>query len=225
MADKLRAIPDRIKSRECAKELLQKVIPNTNPQTDKVKYQDSEMPFSSARIIGFQSYLAMTWAVCDVITATIAPLLLNKTNSEDRKNFPNLLTTFAANKGPAPYHTTLFLSRGYGLPIAVSYIIRNHFVHDGALHFGEDFFEGNTSSHGFQISSSGWAFLEQQLKDKCIGFDQTRISDQWPWSQDNLLNLLNLCNQEIDEALVLLIGSSVGMAKLQARYLLERDLF
>lgn len=77
----------------------------------------------------------------------------------------------------------------------------------------------------FDISQEGWDLLEEELTKKHneLKKEQHRLTDSWPWHRHNLLNLLELCNDEIDEALSCLVGWSVGMATLQARYLLERD--
>jgi hypothetical protein len=68
------------------------------------------------------------------------------------------------------------------------------------------------------------SILREPSRRPYLDTNQHRLSDSWPWHRDNLLKLLELCSDEIDEALICLVGWSVGMATLQARYLLERDL-
>ncbi|MBD2181028.1 hypothetical protein H6S82_08890 [Planktothrix sp. FACHB-1355] len=226
MADILTSTCELIDAREYARQLLDQLPSITDASTDLVDYHGITIPFSTARLLGFQSYLSTTWAVCDSIISGISLLLFNKTVGKDQKSPPNLLTVCV--KGNAAHYNSFFVLKNYGWPIAVSYVIRNHFVHDGASHFGYDFFAGRGKADEYQISlasQGGWSFLEDQMnqKHRDVKKDYTRLTETWPWHQDNLLKLLELCNDEIDEAVTCLVGWSVGMATLQARYLLERD--
>lgn len=224
MANQLAATCDLIESREHARKLLQQLPSITDSSTDMVTYHGTKLPFSSARILGFQSYLSMTWAICDSITTAISPLACTGSTHLNRTNPPQLLTHFVKDDKHSAYYSSLFLNLGYGWAIGISYTIRNHFFHDGALCSGKDFFAGKSVANEFDISQQGWDFIEKQMADKHkLKRDQHRLSTPWPWHRNNLLNLLELCNDEIDEALICLVGWSVGMAKLQAHYLLKRD--
>jgi len=225
MAAQLAATCDLLEPRESARRLLQQLPSVTDPRTDLVDYLGTKIPFSSARMICFQGYLAMTWAICDSITTAISPLNCTKSANKNLSNPPQLLTHFIKSDTHSIYYGSLFLNLGYGWAIGVSYVIRNHFFHDGAVISGKDFFAGKSLADEFDISPEGWDFLEKELADKHkLKNNQHRLSTPWPWHRNNLLNLLELCNDEIDEALSCLVGWSVGMAKLQSRYLLERDL-
>lgn len=227
MANQLLSICDLIEPREHARQLLDKLPAITDPTTDLVDYHGTKIPFSNARILGFQGYLSMTWTICDSITTAIAPLIWTESTCKDRSNPPQLLTHFIKDSKYSSYYSAYFLKVNYGWAIGVSYVIRNHFFHDGALWNGQDFFAGKNLKDGFEISTKGWEFIEKEMADKHnrLSKEQNRLglTIQWPWHQNNLLKLLELCNDEIDEALSCLVGWSVGMAKLQAGYLLERD--
>jgi hypothetical protein len=224
MAHQLAATCDLIEPRENARKLLQQLPSVTDPSTDIVDYHGTKIPFSNARLLGFQGYLSMTWAICDSITTAIAPLICTGSTYLDRSNPPQLLTHFVKSTKNSAYYSSFFLHLGYGWAIGISYVIRNHFFHDGALHSGKDFFASKSVADEFDISPEGWDFLEKEMAEKHkLKDDQHRLSTPWPWHRNNLLNLLELCNDEIDEALICLVGWSVGMATLQARYLLERD--
>lgn len=228
MANTLVSTCDLINAREYARQLLHNLPSITDPN-DIVDYHGITIPFHAARLLGFQSYLSLTWAVCDSIIPAISLLLFDRATSKSQSNPPTLIDLIKKNINKTSHFNSVFIINGYGFPIVVSYIIRNHFVHDGASNCGRDFFAGRSRADEYQISlsdSSGWRFLESQIEDKysSIKKEHTRLTDIWPWHQDNLLKLLELCNDEIDEALSCLVGWSVGMAKLQADYLLERDM-
>jgi len=227
MANTLASTCDLIDAREYARQLLHNLPSMADPNNDIVDYHGITIPFHAARLLGFQSYLSMTWAVCDSIIPAISLLLFDKTTSKSQSNPPTLINQIIKNNKTSHFNS-VFIINGYGFPIVVSYIIRNHFVHDGASNCGRDFFAGRSRAYEYKISSidsSGWHFLESQIREKysSIKKEHTRLTDMWPWHQDNLLKLLELCNDEIDEALSCLVRWSVGMATLQARYLLERD--
>jgi hypothetical protein len=226
MANNLTATCDLITPREQARQLLERLPLITNSITNLVDYHGTKIPFSNARILGFQGYLAMTWAICDSITTAISPLICNEATCKNRTNPPQLLTHFIKSDTHSTYYSAYFLKLNYGWAIGVSYVIRNHFFHDGALWEGKNFFAGKTVAHEFKISQEGLDFLDKEMVQKHkLNKEQNRLglSLTWPWHQDNLLKLLELCNDEIDEALSCLVRWSVGMATLQARYLLERD--
>jgi hypothetical protein len=220
MANQLSSICDLISSREQAHKLLKQLPSITDPSTDIIDYHGISIPFNNARILGFQSYLSMTWSLCDSITTAIAPLIFTESICKDRSNPPQLLTHFIKDSKCSSYYITYFLKVNYSWAIGISYVIRNHFVHDGALRNGKDFFVGISLADEFDISSEGWDFLEKQMAEKHrLKNDHHRLGSPWPWHRNNLLNLLEVCNEEIDEALCFIVGSSVGMATLQARYL------
>jgi hypothetical protein len=226
MANTLVFTCDLIDAREYARQLLHNLLSIADPN-NIVDYHGITIPFHAARLLGFQSYLSMTWAVCDSIIPAISLLLFDQTTSKNQSSPPTLINLIK-KKNKTSHFNSVFIINGYGFPIVVSYIIRNHFVHDGASNCGRDFFAGRSRAYEYKISSSdssGWLFLESQIREKysTIKKEHTRLTDIWPWHQDNLLKLLELCNDEIDEALSCLVGWFVGMARLQAHYLLERD--
>ncbi len=225
IANNLTATCDLVAPREYARHLLQNLPLIANSSTNLVDYHGTKIPFCNARLLGFQGYLSMTWAICDSITTTISPLICTGAACSSNTNPPQLLTHFLKSTKDSTYYSAYFLKLNYGWPIGVSYVIRNHFFHDGALSSkGKDFFVGKKVLDGFDISQEGWDFIEREIQTKHnLDRKQHRLSAAWPWHRNNLLNLLELCNDEIDEALSCLVGWSVGMATLQARYLLERD--
>jgi hypothetical protein len=227
MGKQLNATCNLIEPREHARNsLYQLQLPSvTDPDTGMTSYCGITIPFSHARILLFQSYLSMTWAICDLITAAISPLVCTQGTCLNRANPPQLLTHFVKDDKYSVYYSSLFLKLNYGWAIGISYVIRNHFFHDGALSSGKDFFAGINVADGFDISRNGWNFLEKELLEKHkLKQDYHRLSTLiWPWYPNDLLKLLELCNQEIDEALIFLVSWSVGMATSQVESLLIRD--
>jgi hypothetical protein len=225
MANNLTATCDLIDPREDARQLLQSLPLIANSSTNLVDYHGTKIPFSNARLLGFQGYLSMTWAICDSITTAISPLICTGAACSNPTNPPQLLTHFLKSSKDSTFYSAYFLKLNYGWLIGVSYVIRNHFFHDGALSKGRDFFIGKKVVDGFDISQQGWDFIVREMETKHIlNRQQHRSSASWPWHRNNLLNLLELCNEEMDEALGCLVGWSIGMATLQAHYLLKRDL-
>jgi len=218
MANQLDTTRDLIEPREHARYLLQQLPLVTDINTNIVDYCGTRIPFSNARLLLFQSYLSITWAVCDSITTAISPFICKKVNT------PNLVTHFVKEDSNIAYYSNLFLNRNYGWHICVSYAIRNHFVHDGALHNGNDFFTSKRVVDRYDISDNGWDFLNTELGERYKKILNTyhRLDNSWPWHRNDLLKLLELCNEEIDEALIFLVGS-VDMVALQVDNLLGRD--
>ncbi len=97
----------------------------------------------------------------------------------------------------------------FGWPVAVSYALRNHFLHDGGRRSGASFFEGTTSASGFAINQKAWMDLEEVARAYGVQRDQTRPGLAWPTSpQDDLRVLLDVCETETDEALGVLVSSA-----------------
>ena len=73
IAISLKAIITLIDAREYNLSVLQnlcsQIVQNSNPES--IYYQGMEVPFKIARLLGFQSYLSITWAICDSVTKLI----------------------------------------------------------------------------------------------------------------------------------------------------------
>ncbi len=170
-----------VKGREVAWQVLcqlplQQVPPSPlTGNLELVNYQGMEIPFSTARLLSFQSYLSVTWSVCDSITTALAPLVCNRSVCTDRGNPPQLLTHFIKSDKNTAYYGSFLLAKSYGFPVGISYVIRNHFIHDGALFYGQNFFESQNISDKFRISQTGWKVLEEGLKKHGLTETQTRV--------------------------------------------------
>lgn len=222
----LSSIATLIDAREDTRKLLEKLLSETNLSNDIFEYYGTEITFNNARLLWFQAYLATTWAICDSITSKISPFLCLESACKNLTSPPQLISHFIKENKSSSYYIGYFIKLNYGWFIGASYAIRNHFVHDGAFNYGKNFFKGTSLVDEFKISQDGWNFINQKIGGYNVNNDQHRLGlgFQWNYYQDDLLELLKTCNNEIDEALICLLNWSVGIANLQAQSLLARDL-
>jgi hypothetical protein len=116
-------------------------------------------------------------------------------------------------------HVQDHIKGGYGRPIAISYAIRNWIVHDGHSQNGLDLFDSDSPTGApYRLSARAWA----KIKEKIAAEYNTRLRP-FPDMQDNLLQGLMACHEEIDEVIGFLLCWSTGAARLQAKILLPRD--
>jgi len=117
MANTLHSICDRIEIREYARQLLNNLLDTTDSTTNIVDYHGTRMPFSTARMLGFITYLSMTWTICDSITTVVAPLVCTE-SYKDKINPPQLLTYFIRDNKKenklSSYYSAYFLQVNYG---------------------------------------------------------------------------------------------------------------
>lgn len=108
-------------------------------------------------------------------------------------------------------------------PIAISYIIRNHFTHEGGVADGTPFFESGLGSDGFLISDTGWRSILEKAGQKGYKVDDSmmRIADIDPSNTRRLDVVLENCHQELDDALGILAKTAGGMALMYATLLTE----
>lgn len=182
----------------------------------------SATPFAHARLLAFQSYLATTWAIADQVMRAVGGLLCTRSVAKDTTKAPQL---WAHVLKEAVLSAAIADSLdAFKWPIALSYAVRNHCLHDGGIVRGQSFFQGQAQEDGFRPSDSGWEFLEKKLADEYkASKSQTRLLDPWPWHRDDLLALLVRCHDELDEALGLLARCGAAAAKMQTAILLGQE--
>jgi len=115
MANQLDATRNLIEPREHARNILKQLPSVTNSNTNLIDYHGKGIPFSNARILWFQGYLSMTWAICDSITTAISPLFFSKSTYSNSSR--QLLAHFVKEDKHSAYYSHLFLNRNYGWPI------------------------------------------------------------------------------------------------------------
>lgn len=182
----------------------------------------STTPFAHARLLAFQGYLATTWAIADQVMRAVGGLLCTRTVARDMTKAPQL---WAHVLKEAEISAAIADSLdAFKWPIALSYAVRNHCLHDGGVVRGQLFFQGQAAEDGFRPSDAGWDFLEKKVVDEYkANRNQTRLLDPWPWHRDDLFALLVRCHDELDEALGLLARCGAAAAKMQTAILLGQE--
>lgn len=210
-------------ARQTARALLDSLEQQAD-QNDDVPYGASRAKFQTVRLLGVQGYLAAQWALADRLIGMAGHVLCIRNSLQDPKNAPQLVSHFVGGKGPeAKTAAIAFYSvrQSFGWPIAISYALRNHFLHDGA---GGDFFAGPTAASAFKVSASGWARVEERVKDYNVNATHSRLGNAWsPSAGDDLRKILDTCAPEIDEALGVLVGSACQIAVAHVGFMLGED--
>jgi hypothetical protein len=115
------------------------------------------------------------------------------------------------------------IARTFGWPIAISYAIRNHVVHDGAQILGLDFFDGPSAAAAFRLSELGWKRITDAAHECRVTENHHRAAD-WPTSpRDDLRVVLRVCEREMDDALGVLLGSAGGALQAHVGFMLGQD--
>jgi hypothetical protein len=214
---------DMLTARATARGLLNNLETSADDK-DCVSFGSSRAKFQTVRLLGVQAYLAVQWALADRIVGMAGHVLCTRNQLQDPKNAPQLVSHFIAGKGPESRTAAIVFSslrQSFGWPIAISYALRNHFLHDGA---GGDFFDGPTAAAGFKVSTSGWDRIEERAKEYKVDRTCSRLASAWtPAAGDDLRNILDRCEQAIDEALGVLVGSACKIASAHAGFMLGDD--
>lgn len=210
-------------ARQAARALLEN-LEQLADQNDDVPYGAARAKFQTVRLLGVQGYLAAQWALADRLVGMAGQVLCIRNALQDPKNAPQLVSHFVAGKGPESRTAAIAyysVRQSFGWPIAISYALRNHFLHDGA---GGDFFDGPTAASAFNISAPGWARIEERVKDYNVNAVNSRLRNAWtPSPGDDLRKILDVCAPEIDEALGVLVGSACQIAIAHVGFMLGED--
>jgi hypothetical protein len=210
-------------ARQAARALLDNLEQQAD-QNDDVPYGATKAKFQTVRLLGVQGYLAAQWALADRLVGMSGQVLCIRNALQDPKNAPQLVSHFVGGKGPESKTAAIAfysLRQSFGWPIAISYALRNHFLHDGA---GGDFFDGPTAASAFKISAPGWARIEDRVKEYNVNAAHSRLGSAWtPSAGDDLRKILDTCAPEIDEALGVLVGSACQIAMAHVGFMLGED--
>jgi len=182
-------------------------------QDDWVQLGAQRVKFQTARLLGVQAYLASGWALADCLTAMVGRVICTPDTGMDPSKPAKLVSHFVERERERKRGTASAVYEAvrhtFGWPIAVSYALRNHFLHDGGRRSGASFFRGPTAASGFSIDQKAWRDLEDAARGYGVQSDQTRPGLAWPTSpQDDLRVLLDVCERETDDALGILVSSA-----------------
>lgn len=210
-------------ARETARALLNDLERNAD-LNDDVPYGPSRAKFQTVRLLGIQAYLSAQWALADRLVDMAGQVLCNRNQLQDHRNAPQLLSHFVGGKGPESKTAAIVFSslrQSFGWPIAISYALRNHFLHDGA---GGDFFDGPTAVAGFKVSTSGWTRIEDRVREYKVDRTCSRLAAALnPGAGDDLRRILDACAPEMDEALGVLVGTACHIALTHVGFMLGED--
>lgn len=204
----LRLIETRAASRRLLTGLENQADTNDMVELGKVF---GSVGYQHLRFIGVQAYLTTTWAIADRIATMAGHILCIKSQLNDPKRPPQLLSHFVGEDTKSKTAAMAFysLKPTFGWPIGISYALRNHFCHDGGEVDGTDFFDGPGATSGFRISAVGWDRVEKRAKSYGVDVTQHRAGPGWPTSPcDDLRAVLDFCERETDDALGILVGSA-----------------
>lgn len=210
-------------ARKTARMLLEDLEKHAD-ENDNVPYGAARARFQVVRLLGLQSYLSAQWSLADRIVGMSGQILCIRSCLQDPKTSPQLLQHFVASKGAESKTAAIAchsLRQSFGWPIAISYALRNYFLHDGA---GTDFFSGPNAASAFNISESGWSRIEGRVREHNVSSAQSRRAGTWnPSAGDDLRAVLDVCAEEIDEALGVLVGSASQTAMVHVGFMLGED--
>jgi hypothetical protein len=179
---------------------------------DCVPFGSGRVKYLHVRLLGVQAYLATKWALADRLVAMAGHVLCIQSSLQNSRKLPQLITHFISNNGPESKTAALAvlsLRHAFGWPIAISYALRNHFVHDGGSLDGIDLFDGPSAAAGFKISKDGWSRVEERARTYGVEPKHHCVAAAWtPSPGDDLRVILDVCEQATDDALGVLVGSA-----------------
>ncbi len=197
-------------------------IPPRSASPMRIKY-------SHARLIGVEAYLSLTWSLADRVSGFVGRVLCSADGGAFSDQGAAKLVSHFVNPNDSLSKSTaglLFdsIRRAFGWPIAVSYALRNHFIHDGGQQHEVDFFAGNTAIDEFKITAKGWKNIRNRAVTYNVLPDNIRKNANFPTTpEEDLRVLLNACEREMDEALGILLGSACAALSTHLSFLTGTD--
>ncbi|HND31233.1 MAG TPA: hypothetical protein PKY30_08975 [Myxococcota bacterium] len=194
-------------------------------QEGKVPFGEAMVAFHVVRFLMMQAYLSATWSLADHLTGVCAKIVCPKCQTKDPRTPVQLVSGFLKrDKVDTPASLSEPLRLCFGWPIGISYALRNYFIHDGALN-PEDpltFFREETPDSGFMLTEDGWMTIENIARKYSVRPEQHRAV--WPSDPTaDLRPVLAACEQDLDEALGLLLGTATKMMMAEVAILLDED--
>lgn len=162
------------------------------------------------RFLATQAYLSVHWALCDSITSWVGKALCYEKKAYVEKDSLKLskLPTFI------PERLAIWIRDDFGYAIALSYQIRNCFVHDGGI----GFFQGPDQHSRLIIHDEQWTRLQGHVREN---LSRRRSAFQLADSERDLGIVLQCCETETDEALGILLVSACALIEGHLGFLAE----
>lgn len=216
----LTGLEDRIEQDDFV--VVQFGTPRRSAQPMRIKY-------SHARLIAVEAYLSLTWSLADNVSSFVGRVLCSSDGGAfNTQQSPKLVSHFVNAKDSLRQSTAglVFdsIRQTFGWPIAVSYALRNHFIHDGGQQHELVFFAGSSSGDRFRILADGWRHVRNRALSYEVVPDNMRKSANWPATpEDDLRVVLDVCERELDEAMGVLVGSACAAISTHLVFLTGND--
>lgn len=199
-----------LEARNAARDFLDNLEGRAD-MNDMVPYGTAQAKFVHVRLIGVQAYLATQWALADNVTAAVGKVLCTPEFGKNPTMPAKLVSHFVADgrNGKTAGILCKSIRGSFGWRIAVSYAIRNHFIHDGGQSRDALFFAASSPASGFQISEAGWRGIIAAAGKTDVNDLHDYDDGSWPASPcADLRGVLLACERATDEALGVLLGSA-----------------
>lgn len=210
-----------IAARRAARNLLTDLEKQVDGE-DMVLLGTSRAKYEHVRLIGVQAYLSTKWALADRLVGMAGRIVCTANVGLNAAQPAQLVSTFVnADRRKAPAASFYqSIRETFGWPIALSYALRNHFVHDGGQLAGVSFFAGPASHARFEISAAGWQRIEDKATSYGVTSSHHRAGAAWPSAPcDDLRAVLDACERETDDALGVLVGSACHSLAIHVGYM------
>lgn len=174
---------------------------------------DGLQKYQVERFLAVQAYLAAHWALCDSITSWVGRALCYGKmahSATDSLKLPDL-------EDCIPERLAVSVRDQFGYAIALSYQIRNCFVHDG----GAGFFRGPDQQSGLRIHDDQWNNLHETSKEPAKKRTRKRSSFALADTERDLGRVFQCCETEIDDALGTLLVSACALIEGHMGFLAE----
>lgn len=209
--------------RQACWDALVAVRDQSDEANDMSEIAGIQMSFEHARYLTTQAYLASTWAVADQVSRVAGRIMCTEDPLKNAAKTPNLWKEFISSGKTAPWLTVEVLQECFGWPIAISYIVRNHFTHEGGVGDGWEFFESRAVTSGFAVSDGAWRYLTKKAGsgNYRVSPAQCRAGPVDPDGRRKLDQILENCHREMDVVLGIIARTSAISVGAYSALLLE----
>jgi len=210
-----------ISARRAARNLLTDLEKQVDVD-DTVLLGTSRAKYEHVRLIGVQAYLSTKWALADRLVGMVGRIVCTANVGLNTTQPAQLVSTFVSADRKKGLAASFYQSirDTFGWPIALSYALRNHFVHDGGQLAGVYFFAGQASHARFEISAAGWQRIEDKATSYGVNSSHHRAGPAWPSAPcDDLRPVLDACERETDDALGVLVGTACHSLAIHVGYM------
>ena len=162
---------------------------------------DSKSPvddFIIQRHLRFVAYMTTTWSIYDRLANVCGRLTTGDSDLANHvKQNPKLYEHFLEEKQKFGFGVQDTISKMYAWPIAVSYQIRNWFVHEGFDRENTPLFSEDTATKCFIMHEDARKHIATRYDDTTARKCCLKASAD-PWDKGDLIEILEKYHEEID---------------------------